>query len=211
MRVLDLTHTIRPAMPVFPGDPQPALSPASTVAQDGFAATLLALHSHTGTHMDAPAHLFPGKPTLDGLPPERFIGRGFVLDCRNARGEIGLSALHAAGPAAAAAEFLLFYTGWAEKWGFPGYFEGFPRLSPALAEAIAAAGKKGVGLDAASPDAIEYPALPAHRLLLGRGLVIVENLTNLGALLGRPFTFCALPLKYVDADGAPVRAAALLD
>lgn len=50
-----------------------------------------------------------------------------------------------------------------------------------------------------------------HRIVLGAGLVIVENLTNLEGLIGRAFRFAALPLKYENADGAPVRAVAFVD
>ena len=48
-------------------------------------------------------------------------------------------------------------------------------------------------------------------IVLGAGLVIVENLTNLEGLIGRAFRFAALPLKYENADGAPVRAVAFVD
>ena len=50
-----------------------------------------------------------------------------------------------------------------------------------------------------------------HRIVLGAGLVIIENLTNLEQLVGRAFRFAALPLKYEDADGAPVRAVAFME
>ena len=68
MRAIDLTHTIAPGMPVYPGTEPPVLSPGSTYARDGFRETRLTLFSHTGTHMDAPAHLFPDRTALDALP-----------------------------------------------------------------------------------------------------------------------------------------------
>ena len=74
-----------------------------------------------------------------------------------------------------------------------------------------AAGKKGIGIDAISIDPIDSFELPMHRIVLGAGLVIVENLTNLEQLIDRTFRFAALPLKYENADGAPVRAVALVD
>ena len=49
-------------------------------------------------------------------------------------------------------------------------------------------------------------------MLLSQGnMVIVENLTDLDKICGDLFTFAGLPLKYKDADGAPVRAIAILD
>lgn len=82
MTVIDLTHTIREDMPVYPGTEPPRLTTACTVSQCGYRETLLHMYSHTGTHMDAPAHMMDGAPTLDSYGADRFVGRGYVLDCR---------------------------------------------------------------------------------------------------------------------------------
>ena len=86
MKMLDLTHCITPEMPVYPGTEPPRLTAACTMEKDGFRETLLEMYSHTGTHMDAPAHMLPNGRTLDDFPAETFAGRGFVLDCRGAAG-----------------------------------------------------------------------------------------------------------------------------
>ena len=73
---------------------------------------------------------------------------------------------------------------------------------------LVSCGLKGVGTDAISVDPVEAGHLPVHRVLLGAGMVIVENL-RLKELAGeRRVRFYALPLKYRNADGAPVRAVA---
>ena len=41
------------------------------------------LYSHTGTHVDAPAHLIKGAKTLDQLSIEHFYGKAYVLDSTN--------------------------------------------------------------------------------------------------------------------------------
>ena len=74
MKVIDLTHTIREDMPVYPGTETPGLSPASSYEKDGFKETLLHMYSHTGTHMDPPAHLYEGRTTLDQFPADQFVG-----------------------------------------------------------------------------------------------------------------------------------------
>lgn len=58
MKVIDLTHTIQEEMPVFPGTEPPALMQAASCEEDGFREILLKLTTHTGTHMDSPAHIF---------------------------------------------------------------------------------------------------------------------------------------------------------
>ena len=82
MKVIDLTHTIRPDMPVYPGTEQPKFLPANSYEQDGFRETLMQMYTHTGTHMDPPAHLYPGEKTLDQFPADQFIGKALVIDCR---------------------------------------------------------------------------------------------------------------------------------
>ena len=65
-------------------------------------------------------------------------------------------------------------------------------------------------MDAVSVDPVDAANLPNHRALLGAGMVIVENLVDIVDILEQTFSFCALPLKFAQADGAPVRAVAVL-
>lgn len=207
MRIIDLTHTIRPTMPVFPGTPAPALGPIATLGAAGFRETCLTLTSHTGTHIDAPAHLLPQGPTLDAYPVEQFIGRGVLLDCRGRA--IGPALLEGIPKAQARDAFLLLHTGWWERWDTGGYFQDNPFLPPAMASAIAGLGFRGVGIDGPSVDPVSSASLPSHRVLLEAGLLIIENLTRLDLLTEAPFTLYALPLPYPNADGAPARVIAL--
>ena len=78
--IIDLTHTITPEMPVYPGTVPPVLESAGTLANRGWRETRLAISSHSGTHMDAPAHILADGSTLDQLPPSQFYGRAVALD-----------------------------------------------------------------------------------------------------------------------------------
>ena len=128
MNVLDLTYVISPDMPVYPGTEGPTLSPANTYEKDGFRETLLSMYSHTGTHMDAPAHLFADRSTLDVLPAAQFVGKATVIHCTGLGegGKITMEHLRK-NPAAEQADFLLFYTGWGKYWGKPEYFGDYSR------------------------------------------------------------------------------------
>ena len=81
MKIIDLTHTIAENMPVYPGTEGPKLTTANTYETDGFKETLLKMYSHTGTHMDPPAHLYSHGKTLDRFPASHFEGRAFTVDC----------------------------------------------------------------------------------------------------------------------------------
>ena len=65
MKVIDLTHTICQNMPVYPGTEPPTFEPANSYEKDGFKETKISMFTHTGTHMDPPAHLFPHLTRLD--------------------------------------------------------------------------------------------------------------------------------------------------
>lgn len=213
MRAIDLTHTIAPGMPVYPGTEPPVLSPGSTYARDGFRETRLILFSHTGTHMDAPAHLFPDRTALDALPASQFCGSALVVDCTDAPegGRIGLERIARQREQADRADFLLLRTGWDARWGTPAYFGEYPVITEEFADYLLATRKKGVGLDVIGIDPIADANLSLHRRLLSQAdFVIIENLCNLGACGEGLFSFFALPLKFADSDGAPVRALALL-
>lgn len=211
MKLIDLTHIIEEGMPVYPGTEPPKLTPANTLEKDGFRETLLSMYSHTGTHMDAPAHIFADRPTLDQLQLSRFIGRGLVLDCTEVKEgqRITMELLKRQMEAVEWAEFILFRTGWSKYWGTERYYGKFPVPDEAVVRFLVDSQKKGVGIDAISVDPITEEALPNHQKILGSNMVIVENLTNLELIGEGLFTFAALPLKWKDADGSPVRALAM--
>ena len=82
-------------MPVYPGTEPPHLTVANTYETDGFRETLLSFFSHTGTHMDAPFHLFGDRTKLNEMPAAQFVGKALVIPCMQygAGEEIGMEAL----------------------------------------------------------------------------------------------------------------------
>ena len=212
MRIIDLTHRITEDMPVYPGTDQPKLEATSTCARDGFAETRLTLFSHTGTHIDAPAHIYPAGTTLDAFPAAQFVGKALVVDCTAmpAGGSIGMELIDRA--LADRADFLLLRTGWDACWGKPEYFASYPILSHELADYLLTSGKKGVGLDTIGVDTIEDENLTFHKKLLSKqDFIILENLRGLDRCGSGLFTLCALPMPYDHADGAPARIIAMLE
>lgn len=209
MIVIDLSHTVAEDMPVYPGTEPPQLRPANTIETDGFAETLIRMYSHTGTHVDAPAHMLRGAQTLDELDAARFVGPACVIDVAG-RTLVSREVLESHAALVDGCRFVLFHTGWAHYWGQPRYFEGFPVLSGEAARWLTGRGLSGVGVDAISVDPIDG-AFGNHLELFKSGLLLIENLKGLDVLCHRRFQFTCLPLKLTRADGSPVRAAALLD
>ncbi|MFW5488414.1 MAG: cyclase family protein [Desulfovibrio sp.] len=213
MKIFDLTHVIQPDMPMYPGTEQPILHATFTHATHGFYERKLTMFSHTGTHMDAPAHILDGGNTLDTFEADFFYGKGCVVDCtaegKADGGLIGLDRLAGYEGELRQADFVLLRTDWNRFWRDERYFSGFPVLTPEAAMWLAQTGLRGLGVDAISVDTMDTEDYPVHKAILGSNAVIIENLTNLGALPTGEFMFSCFPLKMVDADGSPVRAVAM--
>ncbi len=214
MKIIDLTHTISPDMPVYPGMDAPRFSSFGSYEKYGYSETALGMLSHTGTHIDAPRHIFPGGKPLEDFALSYFVGCGLVIDATDLGegGFIGMTHLQRYGAALDEAEFLLFHTGWERRWGSDSYFGEYPVIDSEVADYLLTSGKRGVGLDVVSLDPVCDKNLTLHKKLLGGGrdFIIIENLCNLGLIGNQLFTLAALPLKFRDSDGAPARVAAIL-
>lgn len=207
--VIDLTHTIKEDMPVYPGTDAPIIEQATTVAEEGFAEKRLIMFSHVGTHMDAPAHIFDDKKSLDELPASTFTGPACIIDISNHE-SITLDLLKEHEERITNCDYVLFSSGHEDLWGTEEYFSPFPTLTEEAAQWIVKQNIKGLGIDAISFDTLDATDLYIHRILLSNGLVLVENLKNLPQITKPIFTFVALPLKIQESDGSPIRAIAML-
>ena len=211
MRIVDLSHTITADMPVWPGTPPPEFSELCTIAHDGFAEQSIRISSHTGTHIDAPAHMIEGGDTLDRFEVGRFFGQGLLIDLREqAGGSITLDALTPFSPLMAEIEFVLLHTGWSRFWGEETYDRDYPALTLEAASWVAGFRLKGIGIDAPSFDSIGHDDYPVHRRLLEAGIILIENLTNFHQLPETGFSLLVFPLGIQGAEACPVRAVALL-
>ncbi len=211
MKLIDLTHMISPDMPVYPGTEQPVFFTGCSIEEDGFLEKKITLYSHTGTHMDAPAHLIKDHPTLDAFPIGHFYGPAVRLDFKNKRSKtIRVSDLEPYKNQIKNCDFILFHTGWSQYWGTEAYFTGYCVLTPDAADWLGRFQLKGIGLDTISADTADTQTYPVHTALLSRNILIIENLTHLASLPESGFHFSCFPIKFLDADGSPVRAVAYL-
>lgn len=207
MPIIDLSHPIHAKMPVYPGDESPVCTPLASITTNGYRTTRLTMTTHTGTHIDAPAHLLQNAKTLDQFPASHFCGLARLVDCRGLPGQITKRHLEAQADLQAV-EYILLHTGWSRYWQTEAYFNDFPALTPEAAAWLASRPIKGIGLDAPSIDAAGAQALGNHRLFLGQEIVIIENLTNLHGIAGQSCQLFCLPLPISAADGAPARVIA---
>ncbi|GAA1059200.1 cyclase family protein [Agromyces bracchium] len=213
----DLSHPIVDGMTVYPGDPAVRLSPALEIDRDGVAVTALGLGSHTGTHVDAPAHAIAGGRTMAGVALAELVGDAFVFHLEGLAdgATYGLAELAAALPDGALPDALppiaIIHTGWWRWFGDERALR-HPTLDPAAAAELVARGVHVLAVDTLSPDptdAAGTTSFPVHELVLGADHLIVENVAGLEGLPTR-VRVGFFPLR-LGVDGAPVRAVAFLE
>ena len=176
---------------------------ASLAAGDICTVSHLSFGSHTGTHVDPPAHFVAGRATLDQLPLEVLIGKARVVEV----GEI--SAIDVATVDAAnlaGVERVLFKTRNSRLWQQDAHkFEKeFVYLETNAAERLVELGVKLVGIDYLSIEKFNFEQPTTHYALLGNDVVIVEGL-NLSGIAAGDYELICLPMKIKNGDGGPAR------
>lgn len=130
MRIIDLSHYLESDMPLYPDTAAPRFEETAAIQTDGFREKRISLCVHTGTHVDAPAHIIAGAKTLDQFSADTFCGPVILLDCTAAgRSIIDYSYLRSFEKSIRQSEFLILRTGWSRYWGNERYFSGFSVFS----------------------------------------------------------------------------------
>jgi arylformamidase len=202
-RLVDVSVLLSPGLATYPGNPPFELSPVKRVSDGGSSnVSRLTLGTHTGTHVDAPRHFFDDKPGVDGLALELLVGRTRVIDVPH-RG--GITESHLAGAGLREDLRVLLRTPNSALWNSHEAFHAdYTYLTEGGARFLVDQGVKVVGVDYLSVEQFKKPGAPAHHVLLGNGVVIIEGLDLSEADAGQYEMYC-LPLKIKDGDGAPAR------
>jgi kynurenine formamidase len=204
----DVSYPISPAVPRLDRFAPPCVEKVQSIPEHASSVTRFEMVCHTGTHIDAPCHFIAGAPGVDEIPLERLYGPGVVVRAHiGAGGEVEVDDLQRAG--AAAGDIVILDTGWWRRGGGDG---DHPSLSEVAASWLVEHGVKLLATDLPTPDLATCRRgadfdWPIHKILLGQGVLIAENLTNLDGLPQR-VEVMLLPLSITGADGSPMRALA---
>jgi arylformamidase len=202
MKIYDISVPISSALPTFPGDPPVRIEPVTRIARgDPANVSRITLSSHCGTHIDVSLHYNDHGVSVDHIPLTLLIGKALVADLRGTEEIDGkaLSRLKLAG-----VERLIIRTDNSRLWDRGGFHEGYAHLTKEGAEFLLKTEVSLVGIDYLSVE--RFPGSgEVHRLLLGRGMIILEGL-NLDGIDGGDYELVCLPLKIRGGDGAPARA-----
>ena len=213
-RVLDLTLPLYHGCLWTPFLPLPEVTVTAHVGLEGYQMERVMVYTHSGTHIDAPAHLLKDGATLDTIEIGRFQGPAVAVDLyhKGAREPITPEDLAPRAAEIAPGDFVLLCTGWASKAGpTHEYVYESPWLRVDAARYLIGLGVGGVGIDHPSISGMEEEEDRAtHQALLGAGLLILEGLSLPRELLQVPkWYLVALPLALRGASGAPARVIAM--
>jgi len=201
--LIDITRTVGLDTLVYPGDTGPRLTRTDSFANgDGFNASRLEFSAHVGTHLDSPAHFVDGAPMIAELPVERFNVPALVVDTGEAR-VITREIVDRAGVEPGDAVLFKTVNGQLPRDSFT---NDFVHLDVSAASRLVELEASLVGIDYLSvePDTGD-PDVPVHKMLLGAGLIIMEDADLRHVAPGRYRLMC-FPLKLHDTEASPCRA-----
>lgn len=219
--IIDLTHTLDKDTPTWDGgcgfQHEMILDYEEDDSEVKFRVQKIKARAGIGTHIDAPSHCVPGGQTIESIPLEDLITPIVKIDISSkATEEYKLSVqdildFEIQYGEIKANRFVIIHTGWSQYWSTPKYRNDlqFPTVSAEAAELLLSRNINGLGIDTLSPD-LRFSGFPVHKILLGAGKYIVENIANshkLPALGGYAIT---MPMKIDGVTEAPVRMAGLI-
>ncbi len=204
---IDVSATLDPAMtPVYEGNAPLSFEFMLDMRKgDGVTLSKYSLGAHSGTHIDAPQHFIRDGAPVDKVPLDPLIGPARVIDIPDSIQAINAAELNR--HAWKGAERLIFRTrssvrGWMSS---PTFHHDFAYVAPDAAQLIADAGVKLVGIDYISIEQFGGPAPLTHRILLGKGIPIIEGFA-LETIAPGDYDLIVLPIKVAGHEGAPARA-----
>ncbi|MGH7022156.1 MAG: arylformamidase [Caulobacteraceae bacterium] len=202
MRLWDISQTLRPELPVWPGD-TPFSAERRWTQGEGSPVTVSRFTTtvHAGAHADAPLHYSPDGASAAEVPLEPYVGRCRVVDARGQgpaiRAEFVARALSAPPPR------VLFRT--YERFPHDAWPDDFTAIEAEAIRALAALGVRLIGMDSPSLDPQDSKSMEAHQAVLAADMRVLEGLV-LDDVPPGDYELIALPLKLAGLDASPVRA-----
>lgn len=226
-KIVDLTHSIHPNIPIWSGDPATEFATVSQIEKDGYFLRKFSMGEHSGTHMNAPNSFYSGGASIDGYPPQSLVVPAIAIDIRdkslvNADYTLTIDDVlnwEQQHGFIEPGNIIILYTGWQEKWEneksffnrdndgichFPGFSKVVTQFL--LEERLIA----GVGTDTHGVDTGQDESFDVNKLVLKEQRVVLENLANLDHLPADNITLVIGILRLLGGSGSPVSVLAFV-
>ncbi|AMK25439.1 MULTISPECIES: arylformamidase [unclassified Sphingobium] len=202
MKIWDISQTLRPGMPMWPGEPALAVRRNAVIsAQCPVNVGEIDMPLHAGTHADSPYHYDPQGVASAQCGIDAYIGRCVVIDVRHARGRV--EAADVDWTTLTGSQRVLFRT--YDRFPADRWDSDFTAVAAEVIARLRENGVRLVGTDAASLDPEQSKTMDAHREIQIGDMRILEGLV-LDDVPAGEYELIALPLKIAEADASPVRA-----
>lgn len=192
-------------MSVYPSDPEISIIKKKNLLKHYSVLHELKMGTHTGTHLDTPAHIISNGKTLSDFQITSFMGRFIKVDKENYSKINNLSEKFSG---------IIYETGWSKYFMDPKKYYGNdrPSIPEDLVKLCIEYKINKFGCDLPSVDKSGSKNKPVHKALLGNEILIYESLNNLQDLpLLKAFDFYGFPLSLLKLDASPVRAVAVVN
>lgn len=209
-KIVDLSLPLTNDTPIYPGDPEPNISVATTLENEGYNLHYVHLGSQTGSHVDAPYHFSNEGQRIDKSDLRLFVGTGVVIPVtgKGEEEEITLQDVEPYLDQLAPGKIVLFHTGWSQYAGEEKFFR-HPYVHIDVIHEMIRRGIRTFFIDTINIDRTGGTEFPVHDAVAEVNGIIAENLTNFGAIDFPNPLISAFPLRIIGSDGSPVRAVAM--
>jgi len=200
LKLWDISQTLRPGLPVWPGD-TPFAFDRTWLMEDGSPVNVgrMTMSTHSGTHGDAPLHYAADAADIASVDLWPYLGECLVVDASHAKGVVEIADL----PPLKGATRILLRT--SETFPHDAWDSGFTAIRPDTIGWLAAQGVVLIGTDAPSVVSQDSKTMDGHRAVLAADMRILEGLVLVGVPPGR-YELIALPLKIAGGDAGLCRA-----
>jgi len=212
-RIYDLSVPVRDGVDWYgePDSPQVNLREVGSLADEGWVSHVLSLMVLNGTtYLETAAHIYADAPTLDQMPPERFLTRAFVVHLVP-DGQVIPAPGDPLMDFEMGADAILLHCGWEDHVHAEDYYHASPYFSPELQQWLLDHEPAILGGDMLSFDHPEDTSMPFIRAFFRTGGMILCPLMGLAELPCDLVTLCAAPTRLTSANAAPCRALAWCD
>ena len=191
-------------MPTYPSDPNITICQVKSIKDNRTLLHQFTMGTHSGTHLDVPAHMIKGGKTLEDFPLSSFSGRAIKVQINKYKDLDNINEK---------IDGIILDTGWYNNFKNPEVYYGSdrPEIPAELLDIVLSKKVRIFGCDLPSVDVSGTKEKPIHQALLGAEIIIYESLTNLDKLPSyNLFDFYGFPLSFIGLDGSPVRAVAII-
>lgn len=201
MIMIDISWPLSPSLTQYKNRRDFSVQKTQDFVHDKVRSSLITIGSHTGTHVDAPAHFLRDGATLDQIALEKTCGPCIVIDLTHVKECITAETLQSY---TFNHTILLLKTKNSFLESNASFNPDFIYLEKSGAQLLANAGIKSIGIDYLGIER-NQPDHETHTYFLEKEIPIIEGL-RLGHVDAGNYILYCLPLALQGTEAAPARA-----